>query len=361
MTMREMFESSVERLLADASTPEVALQAEAGAWPAALWQAVEDSGFALAAVPEDAGGASASWHDVYVVLRACGRRHAPVPLPEAVLANWLLGRSGLEPVAGPLSFAAASTLRIDATGRATGRLDGVPWGRHVGHVVAVADGEHGKASVVLLAASAAARRVLRTNVAGEPRDDLDFEGAAVVAAAPLPAGTPRDVLLHGGALLRAAQTAGALHVVLDLTTRYATERVQFGKPIGGFQAVQHQIAVLAEHVGAAAVAAEAACAESGADAFALLPVAAAKVCAAEAAGVAAAVAHAVHGAIGFTHEHVLHLSTRRLWAWRSEYGSLAHWSRVIGEAVCAGGSADLWPMLTRGSFLPAAATTGDTP
>ena len=207
-------------------------------------------------------------------------------------------------------------------------------------------------TVVLLSTAAATQRHLRQNMAAEPRDDLQFEDASVLAQAPLPDGTPVDVLLQGGALLRSAQTAGALQALLEMTTRYATERVQFGKPIGNFQAIQHQIAVLAEHTAMASVAAEAACAES-ADALATLPIAAAKVCCAEAATVAAGIAHAVHGAIGFTHEHVLHLTTRRLWAWRSEYGSLTHWSQRIGESVCAGGAAAFWPTLTRGSFATA--------
>ena len=344
-SMREIFASTIERLLADTSTPAVVLASESGAWPAALWSAVEDSGFTLAAAPESVGGAGANWDDLFVVLVACGRHNAPVPLPEAMLANWLLGRAGLDTISGPLSFAASSTLRI-ADARVSGRLADVPWGRHVAHVVALADVDTAP-TVVLLAAAAGAQSALRQNIAGEPRDDLDFDNAAVLASAKLPAGLPRDVLVHGGALLRAAQSAGALQATLDLCTRYATERVQFGKPIGSFQAIGHQIAVLAEHVALASVSAEAACVESSAEQLALLPIASAKVCSAEAAGIAAGIAHAVHGAIGFTHEHQLHLTTRRLWAWRSEYGSLTDWSQRIGRAVCAGGAAEFWPMVTR--------------
>src|SRR5439155_8940309 len=154
----------------------------------------------------------------------------------------------------------------------------------------------------------------------------------------------------GGALMRSAQIAGALQAVLELTIRYAGERVQFGKPIGSFQALQQQIAVLSEHSGAATVAAECAFAESanGAGGFATLPIAAARICSAEAASLAASVAHTVHGAIGFTHEHALQLSTRRLWSWRSEFGNATTWSQRLGQAVCAGGAAGLWPAITAG-------------
>lgn len=349
-SMREMFESTIERLLADACPPEVQLAGDGGAWPAALWEAVEQSGFALAAAPETAGGAGASWDELFVVLAACGRHAAPVPLPDAILANWLLGRAGLDAVSGPLSCAAASTLSI-TDGKVTGRLADVPWGRHAAHVVALAD-DQGRPAVVLLAPASAKACTQRQNIAGEPRDDLAFDQAQPLAKAALPAGLPADVLLQGGALLRAAQTAGALQALLEMTARYATERVQFGQPIGSFQAIGHQIAVLAEHVALASVSAEAACAESGDAGLALLPIAAAKVCSADAAGVAATIAHAVHGAIGFTHEHALHLTTRRLWSWRSECGSLTEWSQRIGRAACAAGADGFWPAITQGA-LPA--------
>jgi acyl-CoA dehydrogenase len=354
--MREIFEATLERLLGDLSTAEVVLACEGGHWPAALWDAVEDSGFALAAAPEALGGAGASWEDLYVVLTACGRHNAPVPLPEALLANWLLGQAGLPAVTGPLSVAADATLSF-VDGHVSGSLKDVPWGRHLTHVVALAN-DAGRKEVVLLATALAKPGGQRLNTAGEPRDDLVFEHARPVAVAPCPAPLPPDVMLQGCALLRAAQTAGALQAALAMCTRYATERVQFGKPIGSFQAIGQQIAVLAEHVALASVSAEAACCDSGPGGLALLRIAAAKVLAAEAATVAAGIAHAVHGAIGFTHEHQLHLTTRRLWAWRSEYGSSTFWSQRIGRAVCAGGAATYWPALTAG-VLPAM-TQGET-
>lgn len=346
--MRDIFESTLERLLSDLCTPEVVLGCEGGTWPAKLWDAVEASGFALASAPESAGGAGASWDDLYVVLTACGRHSAPVPLPEALLANWLLGAAGIDAVGGALSFAADSGLQM-TDGRVSGPVRNVPWGRHVSQLVALTEGA--AASVVLLGTATANAGERRQNTAGEPRDDLDFDNVLPLARAPLPSHLPRDVLLQGGALLRAAQTAGALQSALALCTRYATERVQFGKPIGSFQAIGHQIAVLAEHAALASVSAEAACVESGSEGFARLPIAAAKVCAAEAAGVTTSIAHAVHGAIGFTHEHQLHLTTRRLWAWRSEYGSSTTWSQQIGRAVCTGGSPGYWPTITSG-ILP---------
>ena len=351
--MREIFESTVEKLFGDIVTLDLVRLSEGGEWPADLWAAVEESGFALAAAPEHLSGAGSSWDDLFVVVRAAGRYTLPVPLPEALLANWLLGRAGLEPVSGPVAFAASSTLTIDA-GKVSGQLVDVPWGRNLEQVVAIVDGA--VPTLVCLAVADAATKNLRLNIAREPRDDLEFAGVRMLAHAPLPPDLPRDVLLLGGAMLRSAQIAGALQGALDLTSRYAMERVQFGRPIGSFQAIQHQIAVLAEHTVSATIAAEAAFAESF-DGLAALPIMAAKVCTAEAASVGAGIAHSVHGAIGFTHEHPLHLATRRLWSWRSEFGSLTVWAQRLGRGICSGGASAFWPTLTSGK-LPAKTTIG---
>lgn len=347
--MRELFESTIERLLADLVTPALLQGCEAGEWPADLWAALEDSGFAVAAAPEALGGAGASWDDLLVVVRAAGRHCLPLPLPETLLANAVLGQCGLAAVNGPLGLGDSGELRL-VRGRVTGHLKAVPWGRHVRQVVAITSGA--EPALVLLDRQAASCTLGRQQltIAGEPRDDLHFDSAEALASAPLPAGWSVDVLTTGAAMLRAAQISGALQGVLEQTIRYAGERVQFGKAIGSFQALQQQIAQLAEQCGAATVAAECAFAESadGAGGFALLPIAAARVASAEAASLAASVAHTVHGAIGFTHECALQWSTRRLWAWRSEYGNATVWAQRLGQAVCAGGAQVLWPALTSG-------------
>lgn len=353
--MRELFESTVERLFGDLVTPELIWSTQKGEWPAALWNAVEESGFSIASAPEQLGGTGSSWNDLYVVIRAAGRHALPLPLPEALLANWLLGKAGIDAVSGPLTFAAESTL-IFEDGKATGQLLDVPWGRHAEHVVAVSSGT--VPMVMLLRARDGSQASLRLNIAGEPRDDLKFVDAQPVAAAPLPRALGKDVLLLGGAMLRSAQIAGALQHVLEATSRYASERSQFGRPIAGFQAIQHQLAVLAEHAASAMIASEAAFAESEAS-LAALSVMSAKLCASEAAGSAASTAHAVHGAIGITHEHSLHFSTQRLWSWRSEFGSLTFWAQRIGREVCAGGATRFWPSLTSGTLQQATAITGD--
>jgi acyl-CoA dehydrogenase len=61
----------------------------------------------------------------------------------------------------------------------------------------------------------------------------------------------------------------------------------------------------------------------------------------------AAACHQVHGAIGFTQEHVLHYFTRRLWSWRDEFGSEAWWNRRLGTIACSQGADAFWPAVTR--------------
>ena len=58
------------------------------------------------------------------------------------------------------------------------------------------------------------------------------------------------------------------------------------------------------------------------------------------------IAHQVHGAIGFTYEHRLHFFTRRLWAWRVEFGNADAWAERLGAGVLAHGADALWPLVT---------------
>jgi len=106
---------------------------------------------------------------------------------------------------------------------------------------------------------------------------------------------------------------------------------------------------LAGEVAAASAAADAAAEACSGEDIAVGQVAIAKVRGGEAAGTGAAIAHQVHGAMGFTYEHSLHQATRRLWAWREEFGNEAVWARRLGRMVAAHGADGLWPFITAGS------------
>ena len=170
--------------------------------------------------------------------------------------------------------------------------------------------------------------------------------------------------------LRSALMAGAIERSLALAVEYANLRVQFGRPIGKFQAVQQNIAVLATQAAAARAAAEA-----GSEAIdewldgvgepltQSIAAASAKIRTGEASGQACAIAHQVFGAIGFTEEHELHRFTKRLWSWRDECGNEAFWSRDLGEWILAGDPGQsLWravvPMATVASGASTQASAG---
>jgi acyl-CoA dehydrogenase len=222
--------------------------------------------------------------------------------------------------------------------RASGTLRRVPWARSASVVMLVGDS-------VLLFDRAGLTVTDGTNVAEEPRDTVTVDGAVTAASVGDHAGTE---LRLRGALGRACLLAGAARGALAASVQYAGERVQFGRPIGRFQAIQQQLALAASEVAAASAAADAAARAADADGVvaAQFAIAAAKARTSEAAGAVARIAHQVHGAIGFTREHDLRLVTTRLWAWRDEDGSEAEWNDVVGEMALAAGTAGLWPMIT---------------
>ena len=344
-----LLSDTVTRLFTDLVTKELIEDAEKGGWPAALWQALEEGGLTMPLVPEKQGGAGATWEDAHVVVRAAGAHTAPVPLAETIVAGFLLSGAGLDVPYGPLTFAPAHAgdrvrlTRASGGWRASGSVQRVPWGARAEHVVVV--GEADDRLVVGLIARGAAKVTPDRNLALEPRDTLDFDGAPVVAAAPAGSGVTAETLQLHGALLRSAQMAGALDSILQQSVRYVGERKQFGRPIGSFQAIQHNLAILAGHVAAAGIAAEHAfrAVDRGDASF---EVAAAKIRTGEAAGVGAGLAHQAHGAIGFTYEHSLHFATRRLWSWRAEFGSESAWAARLGRRVAERGADALWPDLT---------------
>jgi alkylation response protein AidB-like acyl-CoA dehydrogenase len=148
-------------------------------------------------------------------------------------------------------------------------------------------------------------------------------------------------VLHGGAelaafaaALHAALLSGATNRVFEMTLQYCNDRVQFGKSLGKFQAVQHQLSVMAEHTAAASMAAEGAF-KGTEKTPSLLSAAIAKSRTSEAVVLVASIAHALHGAIGVTEEYDLQLLTRSLHEWRTAHGSEAYWNTVIGQQVLA--------------------------
>ena len=349
-TMREILVDSASRLFGDVCTRDAFVRAEEGLWQADLWATLEAAGLPKATLSEARGGAGADLGDALAVVREMGAACLPAPLAETMLAELALSAAGLSPRPGPLTIApvltgvAPSLVRRGADWEISGTLHRIPWARHANAVVVVAQ------TAGLWATAVVDRFVIAvrgTNYANEPRDDVHLDALRLPQDAVAVGGgnLTAEAVLSLGALFRSAAMAGALTRVLGMTLTYAREREQFGRPIGKFQSIQHQIAVLASQVAAASAAADTvfAAATSGPASF---EIAAAKVRIGEAAGIAAGIAHQVHAAMGFTHEHALHRSTRRLWSWRDEFGSEAEWAAWIGRVVARLGAGGLWPFLT---------------
>jgi acyl-CoA dehydrogenase len=341
----ELLLETAEKVFAANSTYEAVQEAQRTGAAPALWDAAAMVGLPWISVPEGAGGVGGTLSDAVAVLQIAGRYAAPIPLAEAgVLAGWVLAASGLQVDVSPLSVAPGrpeDDLRLVGD-RVTGSLHRVPWGRWVERVAALVDGQ-----VVILASAQATRVDPFLNVAGEPRDTLYFDRVIAPAVAPAGKDVSPDMLRIRGALTRAALMSGALRALAEMTATYTTERKQFGKPVGTFQAVQAHVVTVAEEAALVDVAVQVA-AEASDDQPAAFEIAAAKAVANQAARVATRAAHQAHGAMGMTQEYPLHQFSRRLWAWRAEYGD-ASWGDRLGRAAATLGPDKLYYAIADGS------------
>lgn len=320
--MDALFTQAAERLLQAHCTPATVRAIEAGASAAALWRAIEQAGFADMLAAQRQGGAELPLRECGPVMALCGAYVVPVPLAETMLARALIASAGQAWPQGSIAFGTELVAQ--------------------GPELCCAQAHGAAAADWVLAAWQGVPCLLRVDegrseVLGTGLDRrITWRGSAVRR---LPAGTRTD-LDTLQACAAAAQLAGAMGTVLSRTVAYANDRQQFGRPIGKFQVIQHQVAEMAEHVFAADMAAQLGCACDAA-LPSRLQVAVAKGRTSAAALHVAATSHAVHGAIGFTAELDLQLYTRRLHSLRHAGGSESHWHDVVGAALCEDGAAVL--------------------
>jgi len=327
-----MLADSIERLLERHLDDGAQARARSGQWLPELWAEFEEMGLPLALLSEEQGGFGLDPADQGEALRLLGSHAVPLPVAETMGANRLLATAGLPLAEGPAGLARADELVLK-DGRLTGTVARVAWGEQL-DCLALAVGD--RLYRVPHSAWQVGEHGLALNFQPRPSLQIDW---AVDASAPLP-----HCPLVEGATLRAFQIAGALEAALDLTLEHTGTRVQFGKPLSKFQAVQHELAKLAGELACATAAADLA-----AEALArgdVLGVAAGSLRAREAAGTGASIATQMHGAIGFTREHRLQLFTTSLWTWRDEFGGQVFWAKQLGQAALAAGGTRYWPMVT---------------
>ncbi len=315
---------ALEELLAARCTPQRVRQIEAqpdGDAARSLWAEIEESGFVDALVPESSAGAGLGLGEAAIVALACGRHAMPLPMTMTMAVRATLEPAGAMPRSAiAIAQSAASSLDGPVT------CSAVPYGLAADWVLICAP-----SGDWLLPTGAAVRQ----HSGGQGSVAADIHWSTM----------PRDAVPAGPALgidhwrataaaVIAAQMAGAMQRLLEMTIAYANDRVQFGKPIGKLQVIQQQVSVMAEQAFATRTAALVGLAGGGTR-VQPLRAAIAKARAGEAAIAVAAVSHAVHGAIGVTEEFDLQLHTRRLHEWRGQYGSETYWHRRLGNALLA--------------------------
>lgn len=350
-TTAVLMQDAVDKALTDLLTPKRRQKAELGAWYQTLWPVLDDLGLPGLLLAENSGGSGVSLQEAFGVIETLGRFALPCPLAETIMANKLLADNGLGSTAHTFTLAPARPgdtlrLRLAADGAyLNGVARAIPWAQQVDAIVFTALTE--QQPVIGLIESVGSENIIRPgkNLAAEPHAAIRFDDFFINRAA---IAEIKDITLvwRCGAMLRAAQISGALSAALALTVGYTSERRQFGRPLAKFQAIQQQLAAFAAEATAASTAARRAFPLIGSNhEHADFAIAAAKIYAGRAASQGAAIAHQAHGAIGFTEEYSLQRLTRRLWAWREEFGNESWWAEKLGQKIAAHGADALWPTL----------------
>ncbi|EHB55585.1 acyl-CoA dehydrogenase domain-containing protein [Mycolicibacterium rhodesiae JS60] len=333
-----LLHASLQQLLQTHDEPSE-LRAGEGHWMSKAWRDLAEMGIPWLGIDEDRGGSGGTATEAALAVRLLAAHGVTVPVGEmALLAGWALTRAHLDiapdqPITtavGP-SAGGLSAVRDGDDILVTGEVHGVPWAADcelIVTAVSVGGEDH-----VLAVPVKAVRVEPGYDIAGERRDTVTIDGLPIPASAASAVPGVAALLAARAAAIRAVAIAGAAETVLALTAEHARMRRQFGKPIGQFQAVGHMVAELAGATAATQAAAVLAVTALETDDERLA--AAAKVVASESAGRIVALAHQVHGAIGMTREHPLHLHTRHLLAWRDEYGNEDYWAAALGTATLA--------------------------
>ena len=296
-------------------------------YDAVLWKAVVEQGWMAIAVPEAQGGLGLGPVELAVVLEEVGSHAAPIPFAESVLAARALSSAGDEGAPWLTRLLDGSAIGCVASG--AGPVVGAP----VADVcVVVGDGD----AVELIDLTGA-------QPAREPAMDVTraLGWVARESSTPLP-GVDVATVIDTAAVVTSALLLGGAVRVLDMAVAYAKDRVQFGKPIGSFQAVKHRCADMLVDVEGMRSTVYYAAWSLGAGEDASVAASTAKVWCGDAGPRVMASALQVHGGIGFTWEHDLHLFLKRAQLDALSYGDAtyhrARLGRLLRTRVESGGS-----------------------
>lgn len=287
-----------------------------------LWKAMVHQGWTAVELSEERGGLGLGTVEIAILLEEVGRHVAPAPFLSTVLALGALERAGEhERVDQLLSSEGAACIAWDARAHAVrAECDGGSW-RLSGRSGPVPYAPSADVAIVAAAADdGPALFAVDLAVAGQPAREpaldqtrelgwLDLDGASAVH---LGGADAVEDLLDRAAAGASAEMLGSASRALDMAVEYAKDRVQFGRPIGSFQAVKHRCAdMLVDVEGMRSTVYWAAWCIGARDRDASIAASTAKIWCSDAAKRVMASALQVHGGVGFTWEHDLHLFLKR--------------------------------------------------
>jgi len=315
---------------------------------AELWQEIVEMGWLGAAAREEVGGIGGGILTAAVLAEEAGRGLLPGPFLSSMIAIIALDRGRDASVPDLLAGRQRATIGFDEPGGSWG-VDATSLAAEPGSEGWVVSGTkllvpdcEGADLFVLSARTPAGLGLVRIPAKADgitvtplrrfdaqSISELRLEGVRLDEGALVGGESGAERCLRDaweiGATLCAADLLGSADASLALSTRYANERVQFGRPIGSFQAVSHRLADVLVEVEIGRSLLYAACLaldEERSDAPAF--VSAAKAWLSDAAVTAAEAAVQVHGGVGFTWEYDVHLHMRRAWSSAATFGDSDH-------------------------------------
>jgi alkylation response protein AidB-like acyl-CoA dehydrogenase len=306
-----------------------------------LWKAMVEQGWTAVELPEDRGGLGLGAVEVAVLVEEIGRHVAPAPFLSTLLALGALARAGrhdwAERLAGGDAIGCVAWSRsghgdVRAAGdRLTGRSDPVPFAPSADVAVVVAETDDGPA---LFAVELGERERPRREPAMDLTRELGWLHFDATPAERLGGAGDVDVLLDRGAAFTSAEMLGGASRAMDMAVEYAKDRVQFGRPIGSFQAVKHRCAdMLVDVEGMRSSAYWAAWCIGAIHEDASVAASTAKIWCSDASKRVMASALQVHGGIGFTWEHDLHLFLKRAQLDQVSFGDAAFHRQRLADLL----------------------------
>jgi alkylation response protein AidB-like acyl-CoA dehydrogenase len=328
-----LFQESVRDFLVNEITPETIRElweSETGRSDK-LWSQLTEMGLVGMTVPEEFGGLGMSELDFVLLAQECGYVALPEPLVHTVLvAVPLLKDIGGELAAQWLPKIAAGEAKVVVGLEENQLLEDA----HVADLLLLQKGDTFHAMTpeqVSLHHNESvdpSRKLYRVEFVAAANTEVSKDAALVTAA------------LNRGALASAAQALGLTQRMVDLSVQYTSERQQFGKPIGSFQAVKHlmaNVAVRLEYARAPVYRAAYALAQGLTSAS--TNCSHAKLAACEAANLAAKNCVQVHGAMGYTWEVDLHIFMKKAWALANTWGDSGFHKSRIAQTIFTEGAA----------------------